>query len=474
MRRWQGFYLAVCLVGGCTPTRVEPPAAPAAPAQWRNAMPEPADDQQVLREWWRGFADPLLDDLIAEALRANLDLRIAAARVREASAGLALANSILYPSLDFGVGGGEEKRIDRIIPLPGPTGVKLTTPAVDAVNVGLNFRWETDVFGVNRLTAEAYAAQLQASEAGRRALRAGLLAQVAGHYLELRGAQRRLTVLRQGIDLQRRRLRAMQAFYAAGLLNQADVARQAALLQVWESNQPGLERQIAALTQGLGVLLGKRSDYLPPLLDAAPAPGTGLPKLPSLFPATVLESRPDLQLARAEVEMAAANLGVAKGDWWPKFNLAASGGLGALALAGFPGIVEGVYTLGAGISAPLFNAGRISARITAADARLEQAALAYENAFLAALAETETAYAAHASAKNANQQIDAARNQAERAQRQREVLFRQGAANWLEVLEAEQNKLLLADEASKSLTALQLSLVGLYRAFGGGWPAEDG
>ncbi len=165
----------------------------------------------------------------------------------------------------------------------------------------------------------------------------------------------------------------------------------------------------------------------------------------------------------------AASLGAARAELYPRLLLSASLGFGALATGGFPSLAESVYTLGSGLSAPLFNAGRIRSQITAADARLDQAAAHYEKAFLIALEEVENAYAAHASAVERQGRLMQAEGAAQRSYAQAEAFYQRGAADFLAVLDAERIRLAASDQCAKGQTAVSISLVSLYRAFGGGW-----
>ncbi|MGZ8189720.1 MAG: efflux transporter outer membrane subunit [Methylococcaceae bacterium] len=432
-----------------------------------------AKNQSSLEVWWKGFHDPTLDDLIVQALTANHDLKIAAARVREANALVIMTESALYPSIDFGTTGGREKSIDRIIPFPGSKGIELITPAGDAVTTRLNFKWEIDLFGGNRLKAEAASAQALSTIEGRRSTQVGLLAQVATNYLELRGVQRRTTLLNENIALQRERLRLLEAFYRAGLATGPDVTRQKSLLHATESSAPQLSNAEATLIHRLGVLLGKPPAYLKNRLGKTAQLTTELPEIPVLLPSSLLAQRPDIREAQTGVSAAAASLGAARADLLPKFMLSARGGFGALALGGFPSLAEGVYTLGSGLTAPIFNAGRIRAHITAAEARLEQAAAAYEKTFLSALEEVENAFVAHSSALARRDRLTQADEEALRSLNQSNAFYQRGAMNLPAVLDAQQNRFAVADELAKSETAVLVSMVYLYRAFGGGWSEKS-
>jgi outer membrane protein TolC len=503
--------LSLASLIACTPTRVGDQVALNSPATWQHAPNAQTAETADLKTWWQGFNDPLLNELIDKALAANHDLKIAAARVREANAMVTVAEAALYPSLDFSLSGGREKRIDRIVGVPSGQGIKLITPTADAVSGGLAARWEIDLFGGRHLEAEAAAAQAEGSKEGLHAAQVGLLAQVATNYLELRGVQQRTGILQSNIALQRERLRTLQVFLKAGLANEADLARQQTLLQGTEATLPVLTNAEQNLIHRLGVLLGEQPENLGIRLAAVgPLPNEALnklipfmvrqahhernqplavrpervegpvqvsprnlPAMPNLLPSDLLAQRPDLRLAQTEVSAAAASLGSARADLYPKLVLSASGGLGALAVGGFPSLADSVYALGSGLSAPIFNAGRIRAHIAATDARLDQVAANYEKTFLLALEDVENAFVAHRSATDSSGRLTEAEASAEKAYRLVDALYQRGAATYLAVLDAQRSKLELSDERAKAETAVSVAMVSLYRAFGGGWTLDS-
>ncbi|HEY8096819.1 MAG TPA: TolC family protein [Methylobacter sp.] len=461
-------------LSACTPTRVDNPVNRVTPPKdWRHSPDtRTISDPAQLKEWWKGFQDPKLNALISQALANNHDLKIAVARIREAKAMTTVAESALYPSVDLFASGGREKKIDRIIGVPNNQGIGLFTPTADIITGGLAARWEIDVFGARHLEAEAAIAQADGVEEALHAAQVGLLSQLATNYLELRGVQQRTGILRENIDIQRERLRVLQAFKRTGLANQWDVARQQTLLHSTEGALPALTSTSANLIHRLAVLMGEPPENLESrLAHADPLPANS-PNIPRLLPSGLLEQRPDLRLAQTEVGAMAAGLGAARADLFPKLVLSASGGFGALASSGFSSIAESVYTLGSGLSAPIFNAGRIQAHITAADARLEQVAANYEKTFLLALEDVENAFVAHSSSQERRNRMSEAETAAEEAYRLANALYHQGASDYLSVLDAQRSKLVVADERAKAETAVRVSIVSLYRAFGGGWDVE--
>ena len=238
----------------------------------------------------------MLNDLIDHALATNHDLRLAKARVREAKAMVTVAESALYPSIDLFAFGGREKRIDRVIGVPGQQGIELIMPTADVVTGGLAARWEIDVFGSRHLEAEAAVAQSAGTEETQRAVQVGLLAQVATNYLELRGVQQRTNILLENIEVQRERLRAVQTFYKAGLVNDMDVARQETLLHNTVGTLPVLTSTAKNLIHRLSVLLGET----PASLEERLTHSMPLPVNPAEYP-----QAPAFEFAGAEAGSAA-------------------------------------------------------------------------------------------------------------------------------------------------------------------------
>jgi outer membrane protein TolC len=183
MKSWYSMMmlsLVLMGLGSCTPTRVSDRVPLVVPERLHNAPDvQPISAPNDLSEWWKGFGDPVLNDLIGHALVANHDLRLAKARVHEAKAMVTVAESALYPSIDLFSFGGREKRIDRIVGVPGPQGIELITPTADVITGGLAARWVLVVFRSRHLEAEAAVAQSAGTEEAHRAVHVGVLAQVA-------------------------------------------------------------------------------------------------------------------------------------------------------------------------------------------------------------------------------------------------------------------------------------------------------
>lgn len=452
------------MLAGCAVTPVNDQVEVDVPTGWSNRPNEAlTDDREHLVQWWKGYGDPILDELIANAIAANHDLKIAVGRVREAQALITIADSLLYPTLDATAEVARNKSFER---LPKPT-------IANSASFGLTAAWEIDLFGGNRLDAVAAAAQAQSAEESRRGVQVSVLAQVAASYLELRGAQKQSMILENNIAIQRERLRLLEARYNAGLATELDVTRQRALLKTTEAARPLLIQTTTTLIHRLSVLLGEPPAHLSDKLRVSAHLPERVPQIPALLPADLLTQRPDLRRAQAEVTAAAARLGSAKSDLFPKLFLSANVARTAFELGALPRVTGNVFALGLGLTAPIFNAGRIRAGINAEDARFTQAATLYDKTFLTALEEVENAFVAHTSARERQTELAQATIAADRAHRTADAFYQRGLRDFLSVLDAQRAKLSAEDEEIRAQTAVTVSMVSLYRAFGGGWDSDE-
>lgn len=446
--------LAGCTVGPDY-TRPELPV----PTRWSAAPAAPDASAAVeaeLATWWQRFGDPTLTALIGQAVRNNLDLRIAEARVREARALRGVRAARLWPQLDAGT---------DLEPAAG------NQPSVFLA--ALDAFWELDVFGGLRRSVEAAQADLEASEEARRAVLLDLCGAVAATYIEVRGLQGRIAAVRGNLEAQRETAALTAAQRDVGLASDLDVERARALVANTAAELPPLETALDANRYRLAVLLGEPPASLDALL-AEPAP---IPTAPAAVltgvPADLLRRRPDLGRAERALAAATARIGEATADLYPRFTLTGSVGLRS---DDVKDLVQGRYSfasIGPNVIWPVFAGGRIVSNIEVQDARTAQALAAYEQTLLVALQEVETALSRYAREQVRRQELRAAveanRTAAELARR----LHANGLIEFLDVLDAERSLLLSEDRLVTSETAVSASLVTLYVALGGGWQAAE-
>jgi NodT family efflux transporter outer membrane factor (OMF) lipoprotein len=443
------------LLGACAPMVGPLPATLAPNGAWADA-PAGISRYEDISRWWDGFHDKELSGLIDEALAANVDLRIAAARVREARAGATVAASALWPTINLDAFAGRNKDLSR---LP-------TKPAIGNIaTIGLSAQWEIDLLGGNRAGAESAERQAMAAAELDRAARVLLTGEVGSTLFAQRGTAAQLATLRSNVQVAGEALRLAQERFARGLATALDADRAVAQKKSLEAQVPLLEGQLKELGHRLAVLRGRSAGGEAP--SVRPVPEI-LPEVPSLLPSDWLDARPDLRAARQQVEAANFALADARSDLFPKFVLSASGGRERIALLGLPALSANIFALGIGLVQPIFNAGRIRAQVEGADARLEEAAASYDRALLKAIEEVENSFVAFDSAGRQQTELKLALEAALRARERASALYQRGLVDYGAYLDTQRVALQSEDALIQATTRSAVALVAIYRAFGGG------
>jgi multidrug efflux system outer membrane protein len=414
--------------------------------------------------WWDIVKDPQLQALIREAIANNLDLRVATARVAEARAQYGIARSFLVPEAGF-AGGYSAQQASRLSEPPqGTAGAK----TYQNWSAGFPISWEIDLFGRIRREKEAAFAAYLATEEGRRAALITLVADVASTYLFLRELDLQLDVARQTVGLNEETVRFYEKRLRGGVSNRLEVDRAVANGARTAAVIPQVEQQIGVAENALCLLLGRPPGPIErgePLSDKSP------PQVPVGLPAALLERRPDVLAAEQLLMAANANVGAAKALFFPTISL--TGLLGTIS-SDFSNLLKAdanVWQVSPSLFAPVFQGGRIRRNYDAAKARFEQAAAQYQKAALNSYREVANALL---TVKKLGEQrleledgVEALRDASALARSRYDA----GLANYLEILNADQQlfdqELQLAQVRGEEVRAL----VELYRALGGGWRA---
>ena len=379
-----GLFLSGCAVG---PNYHSPQTS--APAHWSEPLAGGETNAPVaITDWWKTFHDSELDRLIERAVRSNLDLRIAQARVREARAQYGIASDDLWPTLD-GSGSYSRQRQSKNQPLLGSlplTGVPFEN---DVYQAGFDTSWELDVFGGKRRGKEAAGAQVLASEFGRRDVLVTLLGDVARNYVDLRGFQGRLRIAQDNIQAQEKTLAITRDRFAKGLSSDLDVQQASTILATTRAEVPTLEGSVQTAMHRLEVLLGQPpGTWETELSQASPIPAQP-PLVPVGLPSELLLRRPDIRQAERQLAAATANIGVAKADLFPKFFLTGSAGFESVNASDWFTGDSKFWSLGPTMQWRIFDAGRIRWNIKVQSARQEEALARYEETVLTAFEEVE-------------------------------------------------------------------------------------
>lgn len=451
--------LVTLLLAGCAagPDYTLPDTtAPAGFAGASEQFPATAPDLA----WWHALGAPTLDDLVERALRDNLDLRAALARIAQARAAAGVADAALQPQLDAN---GSYERVDTTESTPLPIrGIQY-----DAWSLGLGASWELDLFGRLRRESEARGAELGAAEADARGVRLALVAEVVVAYADLHGALRRQQVLEASVAAAKELVALTKSRADGGLGTDLDVSRAERLLLATRARQPAFERDWRRAAHRLAVLTGRTpGELLAALRDAAPL--QAVPDMVAIgLPAETVRQRPDVQAAERRLHAATARLGVAMAERYPRLSLAGFFGLESNRGADLLRASSNAWRVGPTVRVPLFTGGNVSAQIRVREAELEEARLALEQQVLLVFEEVETAVASLQQERKRNAELASAVATAERTRSLAQQRFEAGLDDFLAVLEAEQARLDLADQQAAAAAEVVRQFATLHKALGG-------
>lgn len=412
--------------------------------------------------WWELFGDPVLDELIQTALHQNRDLLIAAARVEEIRARFRVTHSNRLPAIGAAFNADREKE-------SGDTSSSTDPVNTFALEVGV--RWEADLWGRLRRGDEAARADLLSTEEARRGVILSLVADVARAYFELRDIDQRLSMAEATVGSRSYSLEIAELRFEGGLTSQLEVRQAETELAKAEVLVPELEQARAEKEHELSLLLGSspggimRGNELG--LQNVP------PEVPAGLPSELLERRPDIRGAEQDLVAANADVGVAVAGLYPRLALTATAGSESNDLDRVLASGTGIWELAAGLTAPLWQGGRLRADVAAARARFEQQVLTYDQTILVALGEVADALAATRSTKSAllsQERLElASRQYLELASLQ----YANGVVAYLDVLDAQRQLFSAELDLSTATRNRLLAVVELYRALGGGWSVAE-
>jgi multidrug efflux system outer membrane protein len=411
--------------------------------------------------WWDVFQDDRLRELIRTALQQNLDLRIAATRILEAQAQLGITRADQFPTVDAGAATSRNRAAKSVAP------VALDPYQNSDFQLTASAAWEIDFWGKYRRATEAARASLLASEWARRAVATSLVSQVAGAYFELRAFDLQLDIATHTLASRRESLRLTEVTTRGGATSLVDVREAEQLVFNATATMADLERQIAQHENYISVLLGMNPSDIP--RGASLEQQTHLPDVPVGLPSALLERRPDVRQAEELLIAANANIGVAQSAYFPQISLTGTGGLQSAALSSLFTAPAGLWFIGAGLTQPIFNAGRTRSRVALSKAQQQEALLGYQQVVQQSLREVSDALVGYDKGREFREQQELLNRAATDARRLADIRYRGGATSYLEVLDSDTRMFTAELGVTQAELSELLSLVQIYRALGGGW-----
>jgi multidrug efflux system outer membrane protein len=445
----------LALMSGCATSGPDYHAPTAAqlkvPDAYFGAAPSPSAEE--LATWWRQLGDPQLDSIVDRALAGNLDLVVAATRLRQAREAAVQARAARVPTI--GASAGVRQDID-----PGGSSDTSFSGGADAA-------WEADLFGGISRSIEAARAEEQGAAFDLGAVRVAMLGEVVTNYIQARLAQQQLAIARDTLAIADENLEIAGWRLRAGLVSSLDVEQARGARAQTAASIPNLERSFAAAAYRLSVLTGQPPAGLMAELEQIKPIPIPPDQVAVGIPADTLRQRPDVRSAERTLAGQTARIGVAAAQLKPALRLTGNIGASALSIGGLVDAIAG--SLFAGLTQTLFDGGRLRSQVRAQRAAAEGALATYRQTVLTALEDVENGLVALKAAKERRVQfavaLQAASNQAILARSE----YRAGLTDFQTLLEAERALLSARDGQIASQADQALAIVQLYRALGGGW-----
>jgi multidrug efflux system outer membrane protein len=396
--------------------------------------------------------------LIREGLDHNYDLKIAATRVLEAQASLGITRADQFPTVTGGVSADNE-RFPKTPILPAFE----TSPT----QVNLSLFWELDFWGKFRRATEAARANLLATEWGKKAVVSSLISNIATAYFQLLELDSEMEISNSALDSRKESLRLVEIRQKGGNTSLMDVRQSEQLVYTASAAIPDLERRIEQQENLISTLVGRNPG--PIVRGQTLLENVVPPTVPAGLPSSLLDRRPDIQLAEQQLVAANALIGVAKAAYFPQISLTALAGFQSPALTSLFTGPAGLWSFGGQLAQPIFTAGKIRSGVRLSEAQQREAVLVYQQSIQQAFREVSDSLVAYRRNREFRKQQELLTNSAQDATRLADSRYRGGVTSYLEVLDSDTRYF----DAQLSLAQAQLNerlaLVQLYNALGGGW-----
>lgn len=447
------------LLGGCAvgPNYKRP--AVATPQTFRGSpTATPGAASFGDEKWWEVFQDAQLQSLIRTALQQNYDVRIAASRILQAQAQLGITRSNEFPSAAaIASGVGSRNAQSKFFSAYDESYTEL----------GLGFQWNLDFWGKYRRATEAARDQLLANEWARQAVVNSLVAGVASAYFTLREQDLQIEISRRTLASDQDSLRLTQLLVDHGRTSLLDVRQAEQLVFTASGAIPSIEKQIEQQENLISTLLGENPGGVTRGLELTAQPHA--PEVPAGLPSSLLERRPDVREAEAQLMAMNAQIGVAKAAYFPSISLTGDGGVQSIALSRLFTGPAGMWSFVGQAAQPLYAGGSLRNGVRLAQAQQQQAVLTYQQTIQQAFREVSNALVAYAKDQEFRKQQELLTHSAEDAARLSDLRYRGGASSYLEVIDADTRYYSAELTLAQAQLNEMLDYVEIYRALGGGW-----
>ncbi|HEE9786553.1 TPA: efflux transporter outer membrane subunit [Enterobacter soli] len=454
LRPIAGLLLAL-LLAGCQSVDVAPAKSSLhIPSQWR-AEAGPASPAEQL--WWRNFHDSHLNRYVDKALKNNSDVLIARERINEYQARVYAADGSLFPSLDAGVTGARARSQSAA------TGLPIYSTLYKG---SLTASYDVDLWGVNRSTARAAEASLEAQKAAAAAADLTVASSVASGYVTLLSLDEQLRVTEDTLKSREQAFKLATRQYQTGYSSRLELMQSDSELRSTRAQVPLLQHQIAQQENGLSLLLGSnpgsvaRSENFESLTPL---------HLPSQLPSTLLNRRPDIVQAERQLLASDATLAASRASLLPSINLTASGSVQDRTLSGLLDNPLQLWSVGGSILAPILNRQALNAQVDISQSQRNQALYGYEQTVRNAFREVNDSLDAITRYQEQLTELQAQQDVAQETLRIAQNRYNNGYSSYLDVLDAQRTLFSVQTSVVQVKNNLLLAQIDLYKALGGGW-----
>ncbi|MBV4469879.1 efflux transporter outer membrane subunit [Pseudomonas siliginis] len=458
------FLAASLLLAACSGPAPRLDSGVQPPSAWQSADTPGA--LQSNRQWWTQFGSPELERLVEQARLGSYDLAAAVARVRQAEASATIAGAPLLPELKAGLNANRQKLIHG----KGYSQLDVSPEnrSLDYYDAELSASYEIDFWGGNRAARDSAVFGVQASEFDRATVELTLLSGVANSYTQALALREQARIAELNLKNAQNVLQLVQTRFDAGSATALELAQQKSLVAEQQRRLPLVQQQAREALISLAALLGQPVQALP--LPEQSFAQLHWPDIASGVPSDLLSRRPDIASAEARLAAAQADVTVARAAMLPKITLTASLGSGADLAADL--LRTTFYNLSSGLTAPIFNNGRLSAERDKAKARQDELLETYRGAIINGFADVEKALSSIRGLDEQRQWQSEELSQAQTAFDIAQSRYQAGAEDLLTVLQTQRTLYAAQDlNVQLRLSRLQAS-IALYKALGGGWGGD--
>jgi NodT family efflux transporter outer membrane factor (OMF) lipoprotein len=423
--------------------------------------------------WWRAFQDPILNKLLDKALSDNLDLAETAARLKAAEAQAKISKSGLFPQINpsitqsysdsplagsafggaLGAGGGQASRIKS-----------------ETYSPSLGLSYEIDLWGKLRDQSKAARADVYAAAADLQAARLAVMAETITSYFVLVDARAQIAVQVKTIDVLNDRTTQTESRYGRGLTSSFELYQIRQDYRNVQASLPQSEARLTAIEGQLSIITGSYVGELDEMLATKLQPRLVFESIPAGLPASLLIQRPDIVAAAQRLEAARLTAGARRAEQFPSINLSGSLGTQAADISGIFNTMDNwVLSLGASLTAPLFQGGRIRANIQLADAQYAQAAASYARAVITAYQEVRTAIDGYDEQRQRYRFLFSQQQQATQTTQLQSRRFASGVGDYSGYLDALRTQYQIESSLSSAGKDVAQARLSVHRALGGSW-----